>query len=86
MSLDPAAPAPANLDQRVQRRLAEHDRRLGKQERGDLVPVGNGVPTADPTKLPEGTHYLDRTNRRDYYVLGDGANPATNVWRYVALT
>lgn len=86
MSLDPAAPSPQTAEQRNAQTRAAHERRLGELERSGLIPVGSGPPTADATKLPEGAQYLDRTNRRKYYVLGDGANPANNVWRYVALT
>lgn len=84
--IDPAAPSPQNDQERSAQARAAHERRIGALERAGLVPVGTGAPTADPTKLPEGAQYLDRQNRRKYYVLGDGINPANNVWRYVALT
>lgn len=84
--LDPAAPSPQTDQQRLNQRLAQQDRRAGQLERNARIPVGNGPPSADPTKLPESAEYIDRLNRRKYYVIGDGASAATHVWRYVALT
>lgn len=84
--MDPAAPSPLTDDVRINRKLAELDRRITELLTGGRPPIGNGPPTADPTKLTEGTEYIDRTNRRKYYVIGDGVSAATNVWRYGALT
>lgn len=84
--MDPAAPSPLTDDGRRDRKLAELDRRITEQFTGGRPPIGNTAPSADPTKLPEGAEYIDRVARLKYYVIGDGVSPATNVWRYVALT
>lgn len=86
MALDPAV-IETSPDGRQGEPLADLARRVRALERrAGLVEVGNGAPTADPAKLSEGTTYLDRQARRKYYVVGDGVNPANNVWRYAPLT
>lgn len=69
---------------------SELDKRVRRLENAaERIQVMSGAPSApaqDPTGLREGTPVIDRTNRRLYFVVGDGVDPANNVWRYVALT
>lgn len=84
MPLDPTQPLPLTPEARIQDRLAALERGLDELRRGNAaVIVGDGPPTADPNTLREGTPYIDRVNRREYYVVGIA--PAS-AWRYAALT
>lgn len=50
MSLDPAAPSPQSVDQRMSGKLAELDRRVAALERGTpLITFGNGAPGSSVT-------------------------------------
>lgn len=84
--MDPAAPIPQTSDQRKDQKIAALERQIAELRAGGRPAVGNGAPTVDPTKVPEGAEYIDRTNRRKYYVVGDGTTTASHVWRYATLT
>lgn len=86
MPLDPAIVLTDENEKRVNQ-VTDLERRLRNVERGQATQQGgDGPPTTDPTTLREFTRYVDRTNRRDYVVVGDGTSPTTHVWRYAALT
>lgn len=84
MALNPAQPLAMTPEARVADRLAALERELAEVRRaGAPVSVGDGAPGSDPNTLREGTRYIDRTNRRLYFVVG--VAPAS-AWRYTALT
>lgn len=80
MPIHPDAPLPTTNDARVAQDIADLRRELAALRAGGTpAKVGDGPPTVDPTTLAEGAEYLDRVNRRVYYVLA-------GIWRYAALT
>lgn len=82
MPLDPRATESNEPGVRAAARSGDLERRVASLERALLVlgpAIGNGAPTTDPTTLRETTPYIDRTNRRLYYVVA-------GAWRWVALT
>lgn len=84
MALDPAQPIATTPEARTAERLASLERELAELRRGGVpTTVGDGPPASDPNTLREATRYIDRTNRRLYYVVG--VAPAS-AWRYTGLT
>jgi hypothetical protein len=84
MALDPALFA-TTPDGRKREKVEDVDRRVSNLETSPTVRVGSGAPSTAATSLRAGTPYIDYTNSRLYFVVGDPANPAGNTWKSVLL-
>lgn len=85
MALDPRI-FPTRTVQQAASAIADLAKRVAALEKAPTVQVGSGAPTVAATSLRQGTPYIDRTNLRLYYVVGNATDNSANVWRYTALT